>query len=50
MEHPTVQDIFLRFYPKYLNKYKAADEVSKDICKRLIKLEEKLRKQMQEYL
>lgn len=27
---------------KYLNKYKAADEVSKDITKRLIKLEEKL--------
>lgn len=26
----------------YLNKYKAADEVSKDICKRLINLEEKL--------
>lgn len=27
---------------KYLNKYKAADEVSKDICKRLINLEESL--------
>ena len=27
---------------KYLNKYAAADEKSKDICKRLIKLEEKL--------
>ena len=27
---------------KYLNKYKAADEVSKDITKRLINLEEKL--------
>lgn len=27
---------------KYLNKYKAADEVSKDIAKRLINLEEKL--------
>ena len=26
----------------YLNKYKAADEFSKDICKRLINLEEKL--------
>ncbi len=35
---------------KYLNKYKAADEVSKDICKRLIKLEEKLTIQMREYL
>ncbi len=27
---------------KYLNKYAAADEKSKDICKRLIKLEDKL--------
>ena len=27
---------------KYLNKYKAADEVSKDITKRLINLEEEL--------
>ena len=35
---------------KYLNKYKAADEVSKDICKRLINLEEKLTIQMREYL
>ncbi len=35
---------------KYLNKYKAADEVSKDICKRLINLEEKLTVQMRGYL
>ena len=35
---------------KYLNKYKAADEVSKDICKRLIKLEEELAKQLRCYL
>lgn len=35
---------------KYLNKYGAADEVSKDICKRLIKLEEKLTTQMTQYL
>ena len=27
---------------RYLNQYKAADEVSKDIAKRLINLEEKL--------
>ena len=27
---------------QYLNKYKAADEVSKDITKRLINLEERL--------
>ena len=26
----------------YLNKYEAADEISKDICKRLINLEERL--------
>jgi hypothetical protein len=35
---------------RYLNQYAAADEVSKDICKRLIKLEEKLGKQMRGYL
>lgn len=35
---------------KYLNEYKAADERSKDICKRLINLEEKLTHQMREFL
>ena len=35
---------------RYLNQYAAADEVSKDICKRLIKLEEKLGIQMRDYL
>ncbi len=35
---------------KYLNKYAAADEVSKDICKRLINLEEKLTIQIRGYL
>lgn len=35
---------------KYLNEYKAADEFSKDITKRLIKLEEKLAKEIREYL
>ena len=35
---------------KYLNKYKAADEVSKDICKRLIKLEEQLAIHSRKYL
>ncbi len=34
----------------YLNKYKAADEVSKDIAKRLINLEEKLAVDIREYL
>ena len=35
---------------KYLNKYEAADEVSKDITKRLINLEEKLAIDMRMYL
>jgi len=35
---------------KYLNKYKAADEVSKDIAKRLINLEEKLAIDIREFL
>lgn len=35
---------------KYLNQYEAADEVSKDICKRLINLEEKLAIQIRCYL
>ncbi len=35
---------------KYLNKYKAADEVSKDITKRLINLEEKLAVDIRDFL
>ena len=35
---------------KYLNKYEAADEASKDICKRLINLEEDLAIDIREYL
>ena len=35
---------------KYLNQYAAADEVSKDITKRLISLEEKLAKDMRGFL
>ena len=35
---------------RYLNQYVAADEVSKDITKRLINLEEKLTVDMREYL
>ncbi len=35
---------------KYLNEYAAADEVSKDICKRLINLEEKLAIQIRCFL
>lgn len=35
---------------KYLNKYKAADETSKDICKKLINLEERLAIDIREFL
>lgn len=35
---------------RYLNQYKAADETSKDITKRLISLEQQLTKDLQPYL
>ena len=35
---------------KYLNKYRAADEVSKDITKRLINIEEKLAVDIRKFL
>ena len=35
---------------KYLNQYKAADEVSKDITKKLIKLEEQLASDIRQFL
>ena len=35
---------------KYLNEYKAADEKSKDLAKRLILLEESLAKEVRRYL
>ena len=35
---------------KYLNQYSAADEASKDICKRLIRMEQQLAVDLQEYL
>ena len=35
---------------QYLNQYKAADEVSKDITKRLINLEEQLTHDIRRYL
>ena len=35
---------------KYLNQYEAADEVSKDIAKRLINLEEKMAVDIRKYL
>lgn len=35
---------------RYLNEYKAADEISKDICKRLINLEEELAINIRDFL
>ena len=35
---------------RYLNQYKAADERSKDIAKKLIKLEEKLTDDIRQFL
>ena len=35
---------------RYLNQYEAADEVSKDVCKRLINLEEELTINVREFL
>lgn len=43
-------DMGVKSLNRYLNQYAAADEKSKDLCKRLIKLEEKLRTQMQQFL
>lgn len=43
-------DMGIKSLCRYLNQYQAADEKSKDICKKLIKLEEKLRTQMQDFL
>lgn len=43
-------DMGVKSLSRYLNQYAAADETSKDLCKRLIKLEEKLGIQLREYL
>ncbi len=43
-------DMGVKSLSKYLNQYKAADEKSKDIAKRLIKLEAQLAEQMRGYL
>lgn len=40
----------VKYLHKYLNQYKAADEASKDIAKRLIHLEEQLAAGMRQYL
>ena len=43
-------DMGVKSLSRYLNKYEAADEKSKDIAKRLIQLEEQLSKDLREYL
>lgn len=43
-------DMGVKSLSRYLNQYAAADEKSKDICKRLIKLEEELGVQMRDFL
>ncbi len=43
-------DMGVKSLSKYLNQYAAADEKSKDICKRLIALEDELSTNMREFL
>ncbi len=43
-------DMGVKSLSKYLNEYAAADEVSKDFCKKLIKLEDELSTNMREFL
>ena len=43
-------DMGVKSLSKYLNQYKAADEVSKDIAKKLISLEEKLGQDIRGFL
>ena len=43
-------DMGVKSLSKYLNKYKAADERSKDVAKRLIKLEDELGQNIRGYL
>ena len=54
---PTIADLMtdgcnmgVKSLNRYLNQYKAADEASKDITKRLIRLEEDLAHQIRHYL
>ena len=43
-------DMGVKSLNKYLNQYKAADEVSKDITKKLINLEQKLTEDIRKFL
>lgn len=43
-------DMGVKSLSRYLNQYRAADEPSKDMAKRLIRLEETLGQELREYL
>lgn len=43
-------DMGIKSLNKYLNQYSLADDTSKDICRRLIAIEEELCKELQRYL
>ena len=43
-------DMGVKSLNKYLNQYEAAEEFSKDICKKLIKLEDDLAKNIRKFL
>ncbi len=43
-------DMGIKSLQKYLNEYENADHISKGICKKLISVEEKLSKDLREYL
>ena len=43
-------DMGVKTLHRYLNQYKAADHEAKDICNRLIDIEEELRKDLTKYL
>ena len=43
-------DMGIKSLNSYINMYKAADENSKDIAKKLIKIEDKLRNDLRDYL
>ncbi len=43
-------DMGIKSLQRYLNKYPVADESAKDICKRLISIEDALRKDLYQYL
>ena len=43
-------DMGIKSLYKYLNQYKAADKEAKDICEKLIEIEEELEKELRKYL